>query len=231
MADIQKEKMFSLADRLEQQYGIQTRRLYLDLAESKSLAPMLETIRETSCRLIIYNAAYSRIKKFREAGEEDLERYLGINVEGPLRLVHAFIQNQDGLSEEKKGIILMSSMAGLWGTGLLAAYGASKAFNLVLAESLHHELKADNIDVLACVAGATTTPAYLGTNPRYGRIRPALLAPEKVSESALKVLGKKALCIPGWKNRLTFFMMTRVFSRKRTVALFNQTTGKMYPNS
>ena len=73
----------------------------------------------------------------------------------------------------------MASLAGLWGAQLLAPYGATKAFNILLAESLHHELKSKNFDVMACVAGATSTPAYLGTNPRYGRIRPSVMTPER----------------------------------------------------
>lgn len=230
MVDHQRDLLNSLADKLETKYRIQTRRLFLNLADTGCLSPMLDAIAYTSCRLLVYNAAYSRIKKFTDSTSEDLDGYMGVNVNTPLRLVHAFTRSHADIQEEAKGIILMSSLAGLWGTGLLASYGASKAFNILLAESLNHELKSDNFDVMACVAGATATPAYLGTKPQYGLIRPALMAPGKVAEVALDTLGKKAICIPGWKNRLTYFVMTRIFSRKRTVALFNRTTTRMYPD-
>jgi hypothetical protein len=123
----------------------------------------------------------------------------------------------------------MASLAGMWGTKFLAPYGATKAFNILLAEALHHELKPQNFDVMACVAGATSTPAYLGTNPRYGRIRPSVMTPRKVADGALEALGKKALYIPGLSNRLTCFMLTRIFSRRAGAGLMNRITGKMYP--
>ena len=78
---------------------------------------------------------------------------------------------------------------------------------------------------------SASTPAYLGTNPRYGRIRPSVMTPDKVAEGALKALGKKALYIPGWNNRLTCFLLTRILRRKTSSKLFNRTTGQMYPDS
>ncbi len=69
------------------------------------------------------------------------------------------------------GIILMSSLAGLLGMQLIAPYASSKAFAWNLAEALFHELKPNNIDVMACIAGATATEAYLKTNPKYGWVK------------------------------------------------------------
>lgn len=231
MVDHQKALMQSLGEHLEREYGIETRRLHLDLARKESLTPMLDAIKETSCRLMIYNAAYSRVKKFGAHSREELDLYLGVNVGTPLQLVHGFREINAGHPGQQKGLILMASLAGLWGAQLLASYGATKAFNILLAESLHHELIAHKYDVMACVAGATATPAYLGTKPRYGRIRPSVMAPGKVAEGALKALGKRALYIPGRNNRLTYFLLTRVLRRKTSSSLFNRTTGKMYPDT
>ncbi len=231
MVDHQLEPVNTLADELESKYGIRTLRLHLDLAEKESVTRMLAVISETSCRLMVYNAAYSRVKRFEEHTPEDLDTYLGVNAASPIHLVHGLLKLNTDNPGQKKGIILMASLAGLWGAQLLATYGATKAFNILLAESLHHELKSKNFDVMACVAGATSTPAYLGTNPRYGRIRPSVMTPDKVTEGALEALGKKALFIPGWNNRLTCFLLTRVLSRKTSSSLFNRTTAQMYPDA
>lgn len=123
----------------------------------------------------------------------------------------------------------MASMAGLWGTRFLAPYGASKAFNMVLAEALHHELKPGNFDVMACVAGATATPAYLGTRPEKGRIRAHVMDPRLVTEAAIAKLGKKAVFIPGFRNRFSYFLMTRILPRKTSTHLFNRVIGGVYP--
>jgi short-subunit dehydrogenase len=125
-------------------------------------------------------------------------------------------------------MLFMSSLAGLWGTQLLGPYGATKAFSYILAEALNHELKAHHIDVMACIAGATATPAYLGTEPRYGWPRPTVMEPQDVAERALARLGKRAVYIPGMANRMNYFLLSRVLPRSVARRLFNSTTGKMY---
>jgi hypothetical protein len=110
----------------------------------------------------------------------------------------------------------------------IVPYAASKAFTWNLAESLHHELKPHKIDVMACIAGATATEAYLGTNPKYGFIKPQLQQPATVAEQALKKLGRKALFIPGFSNRFNYFILTRILPRKMASYFANNTMKSMY---
>jgi short-subunit dehydrogenase len=122
----------------------------------------------------------------------------------------------------------MSSLAGLIGMQLVAPYAATKAFTWNLAEALHYELKQYNIDIMACIAGATATPAYLETLPQYGLIKPAVMKPDKVAEEALINLGRKTLFIPGLSNRISYFLLTRVLPRKVASAITNGTMRKLY---
>ena len=124
----------------------------------------------------------------------------------------------------------MSSLAGLIGMQLVASYAATKAFAWNLAEALHHELKPYGIDVMACIAGATSTPAYLNTHPKYGKIKPLIMSPEAVSEEAIKKLGKKARHITGFSNRMNYFILTRLLPRKMASSLANNVMKKMYAN-
>ena len=230
MVDMQDDLLQSLGDRLEKEYRISTRRICLDLAETGSAGPIVQAIKDTFCRLLVYNAAFSRIRRFMDYTQEDLNRYIEVNARMPARLVHGLVGLHAGNQKQKKGIILMASMAGLWGSGLLAPYGATKAYNIVLAEALHHELKSQGFEVMACVAGPISTPAYLDTHPRSGKIPIHVMTPQQVAEGALGSLGKRALFIPGWRNRLNYFLMTRILPRKITARLFNRATGKMYPH-
>jgi short-subunit dehydrogenase len=229
MVDNQGEKMQVLAERLEREFGIQIRQIELDLGAGDPVDRMMDAIGQTRCRLIVYNAAFSRVRRFADNPEADLDRYTRVNIRTPIFLVHRFVRYHSARPEPGKGIILMASLAGLWGTRFLAPYGASKAFNLVLAEALHHELKPANFDVMACVAGATATPAYMGTQPHYGRIRTRVMDPGQVAEEALRKLGRRAVFIPGFRNRFTYFLMTRILSRRTSARLFNRVIGGMYP--
>ena len=227
MIDIQKEKMESLANKINATYGIKTSTLHLDLSDEDAADKIMEHCHDLDCGLLIYNAAYSRVKPFMQNREKDLRLYTGINIYSQLKLVNAFSAR---LIEENKpgGIILMSSLAGLIGMQLVTAYAATKAFAWNLAEALHYELKPHQIDVMACIAGATATPPYLATKPKYGKIKPQVMDPAAVSEEAIHKLGKKARHICGLSNRINYFLLTRILPRKFASGMANRVMEKMY---
>ena len=227
LVDMNRDGMEALARKIENNYHIKTKTIKADLGQKDAADQCLNIMKELGCRLLIYNAAYSRVKPFLAAGLEEMDQYIDVNARTPLRLVYLFSQ-QMKRSGTKGGIILMSSLAGLWGAGLVATYSGTKAFNLLLAEALSFELKPYGIDVSACVAGATATPGYLGTDPEYGLIRPTVMKPEKVASTALKKLGKRMLIIPGLSNRLTYFFLTRILPRSFSAKLVNRTMQKTF---
>lgn len=227
MIDHQKEILSDLSLELEETMGIQTIRLHLDLSGSDAPEVIMQHAGDLNCRLLIYNAAYSMIKSFYDIDSGDLDRFIDINTRNQLKLVHAFSKYLLNNNTEG-GIILMSSLAGLLGMQLVAPYAATKAFAWNLAEALHHELRPAGIDVMACIAGATTTPAYLKTNPHYGSLKPQLMQPRAVAEAALRKLGKKTLYIPGFANRLNYFILTRLLPRTMASRIANRTMKNMY---
>ena len=196
MVDNQQEALFELSKTLKERYSIETIPLLIDLSKPDATDQIIENTKHLDCRLLIYNAAYSRIKKFTEHSTKDLEQYLSVNIGTQLKLAHAF-SNRLIDKKQSGGILLMSSLAGLLGMQLIAPYAASKAFAWNLAEALSHELKPNQIDVTACIAGATATEAYLTTKPKAAFFKPQVQQPEEVAKSALKNLGKKALYISG----------------------------------
>lgn len=227
MVDWQDDKLKDLSEELVATNSIQTIPLPLDLSDDKAPDRIMTLVREYDCGLLIYNAAYSLIKPFNSISREELNNFIDINARTQLQLVHAFTGH---LIEKNRagGLILMSSLAGLLGMQLVAPYAATKAFSWNLAEAIHHELKPHNIDVMACIAGATATPAYLKTRPSYGRLKPQVMKPDAVAESALEKLGKKTLFIPGFNNRMNYFILTRLLARKFASRIANNTMKKMY---
>ncbi len=228
MVDLQKDMLDNLARKLESKFGIQTIIMNLDLASTDSVEVLMEVISETKCRLMIYNAAFSRVQKFMDNDPDMLDRYIEVNTRTPIQLVHAFCQLHKGNADHKKGILLMSSLAGSWGTQLLAPYGGSKAFMHILAESLHYELKGEGFDVLACVAGATSTPAYLASLPPGNAKYRSTMTPGEVVISALNALGHRPFVIPGFRNKLTYFLLTRILPRRISLWIMNSAVGSMY---
>lgn len=230
MVDLNEEGMESLSKRLERAFRIKTKQLILDLGISNAPGQCMEAMKDLDCRLLVYNAAYSRVKPFLSAKPEEFDLYINVNTRTPLKLVYSFAEKLK-TEEHSGGILLMSSLAGLWGTRLVASYSGTKAFSLALAEALSYELKSYKIAVSACCAGATATPGYIGTNPVKGIFGPNVMEPGRVASIALKNLGKKTLIVPGFSNRMSYFLLTRILPRRISAGLVNCTMGRTYRNS
>jgi uncharacterized protein len=228
LVDQQKELLTSLARELESEYGTLVRALLLDLESAGAVEGMMEEIRMVNCRLILYNAAFSRVQRFLQNDPAMLDRYIQVNMRTPMQLVHAFSKHYSNTKDLRKGILLMSSLAGSWGTQLLGPYGGTKAFNQVLAESLHFELKGDGFDVTACIAGATATPGYLASLP-YGEAGPGgAMKADRVARAALGALGERPFVVTGFWNRMIYFLMTRILPRRVSLRIMNRAVGNRY---
>jgi short-subunit dehydrogenase len=228
LADQQKDLQDELASRLEFSYGIQVKALYLDLASDNSAGLLMAAVRETDCRLLVYNAAFSKVQKFLENDPEMLDQYVQVNIRSPLLLVFEFCQLHHKKRNLRKGIILMSSLAGSWGTRLLGPYGGSKAFKHILAESLHFELRDEGFDVLTCIGGPTSTPGFLASLPRGKERNISSMHPDKVVRAVLRSLGRRAFVIPGFRNKLNYCLMTRILPRRSSLKIINRAVGNLY---
>ena len=145
----------------------------------------------------------------------------------PMNMMKLF--GEPMLQKGRGAVILMASLAGFQGSGFLSAYGASKAFNRVLAEGLWYEWKNRGVDVIACCAGATSTPNFIDTKPeKASPFAPKVQAPEEVVSECMKTLGKKPSFISGRGNRIASFFMQKIMPRKMAITIMGDTTKKMY---
>jgi uncharacterized protein len=151
--------------------------------------------------LLVYNAASSIIAPFFECS---LHEHLGeIDTNCRASMALADVLGQQMLARKRGGIILMSSLSAFQGSALIANYTATKAYNLVRAEGLWEELGTSGIGVLACCAGATSTPNYLASMPAScSGVRASIMTPEAVVAETLAALGQQPTVIPGGFNRL-----------------------------
>ena len=227
MVDHQEGPLQNLAGELRESRGIKTLPLTLDLRHEQSVQKILEKTADLDCRLILYNAAFSRITSFTDYSPDELNTLMDVNIRSTLHLVHGFT-NRWISNHETGGILLMSSLAGLIGMNLIAPYGASKAFAWNLSESLYHELKTHKIDITTCIAGAVSTEAFLKSDPKYGFFKPQVQSPEEVVRIALKKLGKGPWFISGARNRFSYFFLTRLVPRKWASSLVNKAMRRIY---
>jgi len=228
MIDVQGDKLAALREELERDYGIQTEGLELDLSLPDATDRVLRAVDDRNCHLLVYNAAYGPVKMFTTNTLGELDTYLSVNCRVPLQLCHHFASRWKP-KQRSAGMVLMSSLAGLRGTQLVAPYAASKAFAFNLAEALHFELKDFGIDVLGVCPGTMRTVPFLSSRPVAQPIQPPIQDPAEVAEEALNALGKKILLIPGRYNRLVDRFLNWL-PRRQAVQIMNDNMRKIYPH-
>jgi short-subunit dehydrogenase len=212
---------------LKGKHGILVRTISVDLAAPDMLKTIAAETKDLEIGLLVYDTAYMLIGSFFGHPIEKQLRAIDVNCRGPLTLAHHFGQKM--IERKQGGIILMTSLSGMQGAPWLASYGATKAFNIVLAEGLWYELKGKGVDVVACCAGAIETPNYISSKPEsLGAFAPKPMAVEKVVHEAVAALGKQPLAIPGRAYRFSQTLLERFMSRKQRIKIMADSTAKMY---
>jgi hypothetical protein len=209
----------TLASELRGRWPSEVRCLCCDLGSPELPGALRGATGDLDIAMAVYNAAFSTVGPLLDTPVEQLLRVVDVNIRGPLQFVHALAPAM--VARGRGGIVLMSSIAGLQGAPHLAAYAASKAFNIVLGESLWAELGPKGVEVVVSCAGAIRTPGYLRTARRQA---PGTLDPAQVAEQTLRALGKGPRVVPGATNKLAALLLSRLLSRRQAIAMMGSST-------
>ena len=194
-------------------HGVATRAVTLDLAAANFLDALRAVTDPLDVGLVVYNGAAGYTGPFKNQGVESLQRIVAVNCLGPALVCEHFGLRM--LARKRGGIVLMASAAGLAGAAYNAAYGASKAFDIVLGEALWAEWRDQGVDVLSVIGPAIDTPNFRAAAPDDGSMPPAI-APATVVKEAFDTLGATPSFVPGEavRNMLT---MLGTLPRKQQV--------------
>ena len=212
---------------LKKKYGVQVSFIICDLAQAGATEKIQQGLGDIEISLLVYNAALSHIGAFEKISVEKNEEIAQANMLTPLRLVQ--VLGEKMLGKKKGAVIMMASLAGFQGSGFLSVYGATKAFDRMLAEGLWYEWKNRGVDVIACCAGATSTPNFINTKPEKADFfAPRVQTPEEVVHECFQQLGKQPSFVTGRGNRIATFIMQKLIPRKMAINIMGDTTRKMY---
>jgi uncharacterized protein len=214
------------AGQLRERHGVRvsTRTHDLSAADVPQLAhELLET---HDIGLIICNAGATHgVGRFLDEPLEKALRLLSLNCQVPLAFAHAALTRRRGRGA---GLLVVSSMSALAGSGLIAAYAAAKAFQLALCEGLHWELSREGLDVLCAVAGLTDTPAMRRSGLSFEAAAAGGYTPmnaAQVARGALAQLGR----VPVWYAVGTETAASlRAMPREQLTAAMSAATAAMY---
>ena len=183
--------------------GVEARPVAVDLATEDAMGQVVEATAGLDIGLIMYCAgADPNYTYFLHQSAETAKAMVRRNCVVPLEMCHHFAPPMR--ERGKGGIILVGSGAGLIGAPYMVTYGATKAFDMVFAESLWAELHVDGIDVLGLVLALTDTPAVRRLLARRGM----LASPDDATplEGAISVQDTVAEALEQLPNGPTWFV-------------------------
>lgn len=213
------------ADRLRRPGG-EAIPLVADLSQEDGVRAVIDAGSARDIGLVVNNAAISFEGPFIDQTLEQSITQLDINCRAPLMLVHAFLPRL--LDRGRGGVILLSSMSAWRGAPLVATYAATKAWNLILAESLWEEVRAAGVDVMAVLPGSTRTPGLMSSRPQASMGTANLMDPPEVVREALDALGSAPSMTPGQANRDSEAFMQGL-DRIESIKLMGDVMRQMYP--
>ncbi len=186
-------KLDVVANDLRTRHGADVITHALDLTSPEAIKRAGEIVGGGEFGLVIYNAGAAHgVGLFLDQPLQRALDLVALNCTTTTAFAHHALAPMR--ARGKGGMILVSSMSGLVGAGYVAAYAASKSFEMTLCEGLHWEMARDGVDVMCAVASLTDTPAMA----RSGMILDAdanytPMTSDEVARGALASLGQQAV--------------------------------------
>ncbi|MEZ4278602.1 MAG: SDR family NAD(P)-dependent oxidoreductase [Myxococcota bacterium] len=192
LVDVQAEPVARAAREVEAQFGVRTHAVVVDLARRDCLERLQAAVPVEEIGLLVCNAAIGQEGPFLDEPLEAIQRAIDVNCHAAAALTHGF--GKAMARAGRGGIILLASGTALQGSPRYASYAATKAFNLVLGESLWYEFRDHGVDVLAFVPGPTNTPGLRRSLPslKEGVAVGPIQLPGETAETAVRALGRAA---------------------------------------
>lgn len=185
------EILAQTAGELENEFGVKTRTLALDMTEPGSIERVKTFVEDLEIGFLVNNLAFSRPAPFLDLSEKNIVKQVYVNVEMVARFTSYFGRMMR--DRDRGAIINVSSRTGEVAMPFFAVYGGTKAFISLFTEALWFELKDTNVDVLATKPDQTATEGYLDKNPTiWGDA--GIQSVEDCVDESIAALGKHA----GW---------------------------------
>ncbi len=199
------DKLTTLKNELEKQYGIQVYTYKKDLSQKDSAYDIFNYTleKELFIDILINNAGFGDFGKFAELDLQKQTDMVQVNITSLMQLCHYYL---NPMLENKCGKILnIASIAAFQAGPLMSIYYATKAFVLSFSEALSVELKGSGVSVMALCPGPTNTEfkerANLEKSGLFKNIKNST-AKEVAKYGYKKLQTKGTVFIPGIMNKI-----------------------------
>ncbi|MBM7062202.1 SDR family oxidoreductase [Pseudomonas sp. UL073] len=225
----QREALESIACELTQRFGVEVLFRVCDLANPLQLTGLLHELDEGThpIDLLVNNAGIGSVGAFLAHEWGDEQRLLELNVLALTRLCHGVGNSMIALGGGQ--ILNVASVAAYLPGPWMSSYYASKAYVLHFSEALREEFREYGISVSVLCPGPTQSAFFrnAGLDDAALRASKLMLSAEEVALQAVNGLAKRrAIIIPGWRNRLASWL-PRLLPRALMRRLSGRITRKL----
>jgi short-subunit dehydrogenase len=203
------ELLREIATEVSEEHGVETRPVVADLTDPDIGTAVGAATDDLEVGLFVYNATIAMFGHFLDVALEDQLASVAVNCATPIVLCN--LLGKPMVERGRGGIVMVSSNGGIAGSVNFGTYGAGKAFEWILAETLWAELGDHGVDVTTVMVGPTYSPNYAAfqatldpalagkreSEDPLDRARARLLdpsTPEEVAVASYDALGAGPVC-------------------------------------
>jgi short-subunit dehydrogenase len=141
--------------------------------------------------ILVANAGIGAYGRFADIDVAEVERLVQVNYLGTVYPIKAVLP---GMLERRRGhIVIVSSVAGRFGSPFEAAYSATKFAQVGLGEALAVELSASGVGVSVVDPGVVDTGFFEARGHAFDRSFPKLLPPARVADAVVGAVERNRL--------------------------------------
>jgi short-subunit dehydrogenase len=199
-----RDRLTALAEELRRAHGVTIDLIAMDLSHPNAARSLHEEVAGWARPIdyLISNAGAGVYGWFLDAPWQAHRAMLDLNVMAPCELIWLF-----GNDMRKRGagrILVVASLAGHQASPTYASYSGSKAFQVLLGESLDVEWRGSGVTITVLSPGMTRTGFHEAAGHAPGLIMRAMMADStRVAQAGIRgMLRGKALVVPGVLNTL-----------------------------
>ncbi len=200
-----RDRLDQLADRLRTQYSIQAQVLVSDLTQPDAPQQIFDATEGAglAVEVLINNAGFGEYGEFLHSNVEAQLSMVQVNCAAVVHLSRLFLPRM--VERRSGGLMIVASTAAYQPVPYLATYGATKAFDRMLAEALAQEVKRYGVRVSALCPGPTESEFDQVAGTRSGDKRPRQSSVEVAQRGLEGLVAGKPWVIPYFRGQLQVF--------------------------
>ncbi len=193
------DRLKELQAELTQSASVKVELCVADLSKAEDVERVIATATEGRALFgAILNAGVTHFGAYQELGWESFRSMLDTNVIATVRMATSFIPH---LEQQGGGLMIVSSMAGIFPVPFQTHYSATKAFLVHFGVGLWHELEGRNVSITTYAPSGVVSEMTAGDN--FTPLRRWLMPVDQAAREGVEAFrNRKYLHISGFANRV-----------------------------